>query len=241
MADAASMPDLSHAEIILRLLLALGLCGLIGIERETRGHVAGMRTHVLVGTGAALFTLVSAYGFAEFYPYLTGRGGGTVMDPTRIAAQIVTGVGFLGAGAIIRQGFTVRGLTTAAALWIVAAVGMAAGAGYYFAAIVTTAGVLLALIGLRKARPAISSALRSDIYYLDLTLSKGPQLHLALGVLARNEISVDSISSEREGDKQDVRLELRVVDRKSLEAAVQELAELDGVDQAVLQSPRGLI
>lgn len=151
------------------------------------------------------------------------------------------GIGFLGAGAIIRQGFTVRGLTTAAALWIVAAVGMAAGAGYYFAAIVTTAGVLLALIGLRKARPAISSALRSDIYYLDLTLSKGPQLHFALGVLARNEISVDSISSEREGDKQDVRLELRVADRKSLEAAVQELAELDGVDQAVLQSPRGLI
>ena len=155
--------------------------------------------------------------------------------------SIPGGIGFLGAGAIIRQGFTVRGLTTAAALWIVAAVGMAAGAGYYFAAIVTTAGVLLALIGLRKARPAISSALRSYIYYLDLTLSKGPQLHLALGVLARNEISVDSISSEREGDKQDVRLELRVVDRKSLEAAVQELAELDGVDQAVLQSPRGLI
>jgi len=235
------LPEITELEIVARLGLALVLCGAIGLEREIRGQVAGLRTHILVGMGAALFTLISAYGFSAFVRPNEAGGFVTTVDPTRIAAQIVTGIGFLGAGAIIRQGFTVRGLTTAAALWIVAAVGMAAGAGYYFAAIVTTAGVLLALIGLRKARPAISSALRSDIYYLDLTLSKGPQLHLALGVLARNEISVDSISSEREGDKQDVRLELRVADRKSLEAAVQELAELDGVDQAVLQSPRGLI
>src|SRR5690606_2236449 len=95
-------------------------------------------------------------------------------------------------------------------------------------AIVTTGGVLLALIGLRKARPAISTALRSDVYYLDLAIAKGGNLHLALAVLARHEISVDSISSEREGDKQDVRLELRVADRRDLDAAVQEISELDG-------------
>ena len=94
----------------------------IGAEREFRERQAGLRTHLVVSVGAALFTLVSAYGFAEF---------GRKVDPTRIAAQIVTGIGFLGAGAIIRQGLSVRGLTTAATLWLVAAIGMAAGAGYW--------------------------------------------------------------------------------------------------------------
>lgn len=234
-------PQITDLELAARLGLALVLCGAIGLEREIRGQVAGLRTHVLVGMGAALFTLISAYGLSAFVQGNEAGGFVTTVDPTRIAAQIVAGIGFLGAGAIIRQGFTVRGLTTAAALWIVAAIGMAAGAGYYLGALLTTGGVLLALVGLRKARPAISSALRSDVYYLDLTLAKTQRLHLALAVLARNEISVDSISSEREGDKQHVRLELRVAEREQLDAAIHELADIDGVDQAVLQSPRGLI
>ena len=101
---------------------------------------------MLVSVGSALFTLVSAYGFHEF---LVGGGNVVRADPTRIAAQIVTGIGFLGAGAIIRQGFSVRGLTTAATLWVVAAIGMASGAGYYSAAVITTALVLIALWPLR--------------------------------------------------------------------------------------------
>ena len=105
--------------------------GAIGLERELRDRAAGLRTHMLVGVGAALFTIVSAYGWSDFE--FSARSG-VVFDPTRIAAQIVTGIGFLGAGAIIRQGLTVRGLTTAASLWIVAAIGMAAGAGFYSAA-----------------------------------------------------------------------------------------------------------
>src|SRR5919198_6376997 len=120
---AASGLSISDWELVLRLALTVVLCGAIGLEREARAQVAGLRTHILVGLGAALFTLVSAYAFDASEP-------GTRIDPTRIAAQIVTGIGFLGAGTIIRQGLTVRGLTTAASLWIVAAVGMAAGAGY---------------------------------------------------------------------------------------------------------------
>ena len=96
--------------------------------------------------GSALFTIVGAYGFHAF---LDSGANVVRADPTRIAAQIVTGIGFLGAGAIIRQGFSVRGLTTAATLWVVAAVGLAAGAGYYSAAVITTALVLLALWPLR--------------------------------------------------------------------------------------------
>ena len=121
------LPELSWLEILLRVSLAAGLGGAIGIERELREREAGLRTHMLVSVGAALFTLVSAFAWTDWQ---FSNASGIVFDPTRIAAQIVTGIGFLGAGAIIRQGLSVRGLTTAATLWVVAAIGMATGAGF---------------------------------------------------------------------------------------------------------------
>ena len=129
------MPDLSWAEVVLRIVLAAALGGAIGLERELREREAGLRTHLLVSVGAALFTMVSAYAWTD---WRFSNEEGLVFDPTRIAAQVVTGIGFLGAGAIIRQGLSVKGLTTAATLWVVAAIGMAAGVGYYWAALVTT-------------------------------------------------------------------------------------------------------
>jgi putative Mg2+ transporter-C (MgtC) family protein len=137
-------PSLGLDEEVLRIVLAAVLGGAVGIERELREHEAGLRTHMLVAVGSALFTLVSAYGFSEFFAAQEGNRF-VPIDPTRIAAQIVTGIGFLGAGAIIRQGPRVRGLTTAATLWAVAAIGLAAGAGYYSGAIATTVVVLVAL------------------------------------------------------------------------------------------------
>ena len=136
------VPEITFAEELFRICLAAGLGAAVGLERELREHEAGLRTHMLVAVGSALFTLVSAYGFGEFFAQ---TGPVVPVDPTRIAAQIVTGIGFLGAGAIIRQGTNVRGLTTAATLWAVAAIGLAAGAGYYFGAIATTVVVLIAL------------------------------------------------------------------------------------------------
>ena len=121
-------------ELTLRLVVALALGGVIGWERELQRMPAGFRTHALVALGAAIFTVVSAYG-------LTGPQS----DPTRIAAQIVSGVGFLGGGAILHHGGTVRGLTTAASLWAVAAVGMAAGAGLLIMALVSTVLVIIGL------------------------------------------------------------------------------------------------
>ena len=136
------VPEITFAEEFLRICLAAGLGAAVGLEREIREHEAGLRTHMLVAVGSALFTLVSAYGFGEFF----AQSGPVVpVDPTRIAAQIVTGIGFLGAGAIIRQGMNVRGLTTAATLWAVAAIGLACGAGYYAGAVATTVVVLIAL------------------------------------------------------------------------------------------------
>ncbi len=135
----------SYGEVAVRLLVTAALCGVIGFMRETRDQSVGFRTHILLDLGAALFTLVSAYGFTEFTEAALESGGrGIQFDPTRIAAQIVTGIGFLGAGAIIRQGTDVRGLTTAASLWAAAAIGMAVGAGYYFGAAATSAGVNVA-------------------------------------------------------------------------------------------------
>ena len=140
------IPSLTWSEELWRVVVAAGLGGAVGLERELREREAGFRTHLLVSVGSCLFTLVSAYGFNEF---LVGGGNVVRTDPTRIAAQIVTGIGFLGAGAIIRQGFSVRGLTTAATLWVVAAIGMASGAGYFSAAVITTALVLFSLWPLR--------------------------------------------------------------------------------------------
>ena len=134
------MSDLNlQLELALRLIGAAILGASIGLEREWRDHPAGMRTHLLVSLGAAAFTVLSIEAF---------KGPGA--DPARIAAQIVTGIGFLGAGAILKHGAAIKGLTTAASLWVVAAVGMAAGAGAWGVALATTLIVLVSLWPLRE-------------------------------------------------------------------------------------------
>lgn len=132
---AAELPVLGWDGTLLRLAVAAALGAAIGLERELDEKSAGLRTHMLVSVGSALFTLVGAYGFGDFQ----------TVDPSRIAAQVVTGIGFLGAGLIFRQGFTVRGLTTAASLWLVAAIGMAAGAGFWKGALIATTAALISL------------------------------------------------------------------------------------------------
>lgn len=128
----------------LRLAAGLGLGAAIGVERQWRARGAGLRTNVLVATGAALFVLLSAYGFDAGL-----LGGVRVADPTRVAAQIVSGIGFLGAGVILRDGLNVRGLNTAATLWCAAAVGALAGAGMHAIAALGTAAVISANVVLR--------------------------------------------------------------------------------------------
>ncbi|MGH9197603.1 MAG: MgtC/SapB family protein [Acidimicrobiia bacterium] len=136
-------------ELATRLGLA-ALCGLaIGLERQLNQHEAGMRTHILVALGAALFTVAGAYGFEDL--------DRAAIDPARVAAQVATGVGFIGAGLIIREGPSIRGLTSAATLWLTGALGVAAGAGASNATLIATAIVLLTLAGLRVAKPSIAS------------------------------------------------------------------------------------
>ncbi|HEX2069418.1 MAG TPA: MgtC/SapB family protein [Actinomycetota bacterium] len=139
----------SQLDLILRLLLAATLAGLLGGERELTEQPAGFRTHILVGLGAALFAVISAYGFQS----VVGTSPRQVRaDPTRIASQIVVGIGFLGGGAIVKYGASIRGLTTAASLWVTAAVGTAIGLGALLLGFVTTVITLVALVGLRPLR-----------------------------------------------------------------------------------------
>jgi putative Mg2+ transporter-C (MgtC) family protein len=137
---------LSSADLIIRLLVAALLGAVVGIERESSAKGAGVRTHAIVALGAALFTVAGAYGFADL-------NKGSNVDPARIAAQVAAGVGFIGAGAILRHGSSVRGITTAATVWLAAAVGVAAGAGGWEAALVATALTMLALVALQTTKP----------------------------------------------------------------------------------------
>jgi putative Mg2+ transporter-C (MgtC) family protein len=130
--------------LILRLLIAAVLGSVIGMEREKKAWAPGLRTHMLVSVGACLFMIVSAFGFAD----ILGTKN-VILDPSRIAAQVVSGIGFLGAGSILLRGEVVRGLTTAASLWSVAAIGLAVGGGLYVEAVAATLVIVIILAGIK--------------------------------------------------------------------------------------------
>ncbi len=223
---SSSLPTLNWDELLLRLALAAVLGGLIGVERELREREAGLRTHLLVALGSALFTIVGAYGFHAFL-----ESGQSVVraDPTRIAAQIVTGIGFLGAGAIIRQGLSVRGLTTAATLWVVAAVGLAAGAGYYSAATITTAVVLVALWPLRIIAYRILRRYRPDDGRLLVELPAGQPLGEVIDEIEHVGARIDSIDVSQEGDRRRLELGLALPRGVAAPRVVAQIADVANV------------
>ena len=219
------IPTLEWPHVLLRLSVAAVLGGAIGMERELRERQAGLRTHLVVCVGSALFTLVSAYGFHEF---LVNGGSLVRTDPTRIAAQIVSGIGFLGAGAIIRQGLSVKGLTTAATLWLVAAIGMASGAGYYSAALFATAGALLTLGPLRIVAYKIVRRYRPEVDRLLVEIPAGGSPGAVLEAIERGGSRVVSLEIEQEGDRRSMAID---VELRGIEApqVVADVGEIDGV------------
>src|SRR3954470_8214211 len=140
-------PTVDLADIAIRFLVAVALSGAMRGEREIGDQPAGLRTHITVGLGAALFGLISVHGFDA---YVAGRNTNNYqIDVSRVASQVVVGIGFLGGGAILREGASIRALTTAASLWATAAIGLAAGLGSFFAAAAASGFLLLSLIFLR--------------------------------------------------------------------------------------------
>jgi putative Mg2+ transporter-C (MgtC) family protein len=223
---AFSLPTLGWDEALLRLALAAALGGLIGLERELREQEAGLRTHLLVGVGSALFTIAGAYGFHDF---LVSGGNVVRTDPTRIAAQIVTGIGFLGAGAIIRQGLAVRGLTTAATLWVVAAVGLASGAGYYSGALFTTALVLLALYPLRIIAYKIVRRFRPEDGRLFVALPAGRPPGRIIDEVERSGARIEAIGVSQEDDRRRLELDVSLARDTPAAALVARVAEIEDV------------
>jgi putative Mg2+ transporter-C (MgtC) family protein len=221
----AAVPSLSWPHVLLRLTVAAVLGGAVGVERELRERQAGLRTHLVVCVGSALFTLVSAYGFRDFIE------AGNVyarIDPTRIAAQIVTGIGFLGAGAIIRQGLSVRGLTTAATLWLVAGIGMAAGAGYYDGAIIATVGALFTLGPLRIFAYRVIRRFRPEVDRLLVEIPAGGSPAPLIDAIERHGGRVVSLDVAQEGDRRSVAVEVEM-HKSAAPTIVANVADIDGV------------
>jgi putative Mg2+ transporter-C (MgtC) family protein len=221
----SAIPSLGWDEDLARLLVAAGLGGVIGFERELRDREAGFRTHILVCVGSALFTIVSAYGFRGF---LTSGDQVVRADPTRIAAQIVTGIGFLGAGAIIRQGLSVRGLTTAATLWVVAAIGIASGAGYYSGAVIATGVTLLALWPFRILAYQVLERVRPEERRLLVELKPETSVARLVDALEDERASVLTIDVEDELDRRVVTLTLDTPSER-LVSSVSDLDFVKGV------------
>lgn len=205
-------------DLVARLVVAAILGALIGLEREVHEHPAGMRTHLLVALGSAGFTVLSIEAFAA-----------PGADPARIAAQIVTGVGFLGAGAILKEGATIRGLTTAASLWAVAAVGMAAGSGAWLVASVTT---ILVLVSLWPLRLATERFVGREQHRVRLQLVTGAHgLGLVVAAITQAGGSIAHLASTRTATGQlAVTVELRATDVADGAAISAAIADLDGVD-----------
>jgi putative Mg2+ transporter-C (MgtC) family protein len=223
---ASSVPSLHWADALLRLAVAAGLGGAVGLERELREREAGFRTHMLVSVGSALFTIAGAYGFRDF---LVSGGNIVRADPTRIAAQIVTGIGFLGAGAIIRQGLSVRGLTTAATLWVVAAIGLTVGAGYYWAAVFTTVIALVSLGPLRIVAHLVISRFRPESGRLLVQLPTGASPGPLVTEVERLGARLDSLEISQEADRRNVELDVALPAGSDMPAIVARLADVEDV------------
>lgn len=203
---------ISTSEVTLRILAAGLLGAVIGVEREARSHAAGMKTHALVAGGAAIFTLAGAYGFGELQRSAS-------VDPMRVAAQVVSGIGFVGAGAIIRHGASVRGLTTAATLWTSAAIGVATGAGFFSAAIVGVGVALVLLVLLRLLQPMTKTFMgaRAHEVEIEVLYERGKGTMAALLTMVERSATIVGVRIADDGNRTEPGLR-RVVVRARLDA-----------------------
>ncbi|HXX78485.1 MAG TPA: MgtC/SapB family protein [Ktedonobacteraceae bacterium] len=229
---------ISFPQILFRLTIALLLGAVVGFEREQKEHAAGLRTLALVSLGCALFTIISAYGFLELLtiPH-------TTLDPSRTASYIVAGIGFLGAGTIFlsRQNEKVKGLTTAATIWVIAAVGIACGVGMILAALVTTAMVLVILfllpIGERAVLPPPSSNLRH--LHIRVASISGQLISNIYETCTNNKITIERLTIILVEGEDEIGITCRIPDQETLARVIGNLHSLSGIKaiQANVQTP----
>ena len=221
----------TQLELSVRLLVAAMLGLAIGFEREIHGHPAGLRTHMLVALGSALFTVLSIHGFG-------GETAGTgPIDTTRIAAQIVSGIGFLGAGAILKDGIVIRGLTTAASLWATSAVGMAAGAGEYIVGAVGCAVILVSLWPINAIADRLHGSNLPDTQ-VRLAMTGIDSLGRVSEILSRHKLDIGQISTQRLAkDSYQADVAIRGRQATVIAQAMEDIAAIPGVD--ILSATQG--
>ncbi len=219
----------SFPVILLRLTVAILLGALIGFERETSEHTAGMRTNALVALGAALFTVISAYGFTDMLtiPHVQ-------LDPTRIASYVIAGIGFLGGGAIffVQDKERVKGLTTAGAIWVVAAIGMACGAGLLLEALAATLLALIILILLRFVEHFLLRGRPSGLFHIriETTGSAGELVSKLYSTCIQKNIIIEKLSMHLEQEREMITLVCRTRSASELTQAIGALRTLPGVN-----------
>ncbi|MBB2202331.1 MgtC/SapB family protein [Gluconacetobacter tumulisoli] len=212
------------------LALAFLLSGLVGLEREIRQKSAGLRTYTLVGVAAALFTLVSKYGFTNVLD-----SGRVVLDPSRVAAQVVSGIGFIGGGVIFMRRNVVRGLTTAASVWLTAALGMACGAGLLALAVATTLGHFVIMFVFPRLLRFIPQARRTTTTLTVSYLDGRGVLRLILVECTRLRFAIDHVRVERDGHPGDapqaggVTLSMQVKGKRPVAHLIADLSDIEGV------------
>lgn len=217
---------MDNSEITYRLISAFILSGLIGLERETHGRAAGLRTHILVGIGAALIMLVSIFISQDC-------AGNFFADPGRVAAGVVTGIGFIGAGTIIRFGASIKGLTTAASLWASAGIGLAAGCGFMDGAFLTTALILFCLVFLGRFENRIIR--KNNNKYLEIeTSSNANQLQQIKGIISDYDAQINNleIDESNEPDKIKLKINLKLASDEESGNIVSDIVKIEGVDNA---------
>ena len=235
MALHSFMSNLDY-EILARIFVSIALGFLIGIERELTNKAAGLRTHILVCLGSTVFTLISIYGFSHnFY----GPGIKIQNDPARIAAQILTGIGFIGGGAVLRHGISVSGLTTAASLWITASIGMAIGTGSYTLAISTTVLAFLILVLIRKVEKNFLSKFTKKDARLKLSVNTSaiyvPDIQDWMIKEFKEIIEMDVTKTSSHKDTVKISFILDVVDSNPIGLTYNKLKALKNVESLTLQ------
>lgn len=213
-------------ELIIRLAVAAALGGLIGLEREYRAKEAGLRTHFLVALGSALFMVISLYGFDAVVAHW---GADASFDPSRVASQVVPGIGFIGAGTIIFQKHVVRGLTTAAGLWVTAAIGLTCGSGLYVLALAATVLVLICL----EAMSLFHDRFGYRSIVVTFTTHDQQIISQVIARLSENRVDMDSYDMHHQhdgdGEKYTVTMELKVKRKHYQDHLIHFMREFEGV------------
>lgn len=223
---------ISDGEIVLRLIISAIAGGIVGIEREANHSSAGLRTHILVTLGSTLIMLISMYGFQGLG---ADNSGG---EPARLAAQVVSGIGFLGAGTILRTGNNIRGLTTAASIWVCGGIGLAIGNGYYLGGIVTTIIVLFTLSGLGIIQ---KKAFKSQYKLLIVQCKERVGLIGEIGhILGKNNINIKDIKVNNEDNIEEdedcmteIRFMVKMPSKLINESFIDEILNVHGVESAI--------